>query len=58
MKAIVHANLIYNDKVHQDSILVFDKKIVGIVEKVPSNAEVIDVKGAYVSAGFIDNFSI
>ncbi len=54
MKAIVHANLIYNDKVHQDSILVFDKKIVGIVEKVPSDAEIIDVNGAYVSAGFID----
>lgn len=54
MKAIIHANLIDGNRVHQDSILLFDKKVLGIVNKIPENTEIIDAKGAYVSAGFID----
>jgi N-acetylglucosamine-6-phosphate deacetylase len=54
MIAIIHATLIDSDKVQKDSILLFDKQIVGIVDEVPANVEVIDAKGAYVSAGFID----
>lgn len=54
MKAIIHASLIDGNKVHQDSIVLFDNKILGIVDEVPENTEIIDAKGAYVSAGFID----
>jgi len=54
MKAIVNALLITDDKIVNDAVLIFDKEIIGIVDKVPNDIEIIDAKGAYVSAGFID----
>ena len=55
MKAIVNAKFILEDKILEDKILLFDEKLFGFVNAVPSNvSETIDAQGAYVSAGFID----
>ena len=55
MKAIVNAKILCDDTIVEDAILVFDNKIVTMTkEVVPKGSEIIDAKGAYVSAGFID----
>ncbi len=58
MKAIFNAKLIVNNEVLEDKILLFDKKIIDIAEDIMlrdnDDVEVIDAKGMYVSAGFID----
>jgi len=54
MKAIVNAKFITNQDIIRDKILLFGDKIVGFVDEVSSDIEVIDAKGGYVSAGFID----
>ncbi|MDY0403716.1 N-acetylglucosamine-6-phosphate deacetylase [Sulfurovum sp.] len=54
MRAIINARLIGSDSVVGGKVLLFDKKIIGIADEVPEGAEVIDAKGAYASAGFID----
>jgi len=55
MTAIINAKLIVNDEAQEDQILLFDEKIVRITEDVELDTmEVIDAKGHYVSAGFID----
>lgn len=55
MKAIINAKLILNDEVAEGQVLLLDKTIVKITESVDlANVEVIDAKGHYVSAGFID----
>lgn len=56
--AIINAKLIINDEVVSDKILLFDSKIIDIVDDIMLSdsdpIEIIDAKGAYVSAGFID----
>jgi len=56
--AILNARLIIDDRVIEDKILLFNEKILDIVEDViisdSDDMEIIDAKGAYVSAGFID----
>ncbi len=56
--ALLNAKLIIDDSVVEDKILLFDNKIIDIVDDIMvsdnDNIEIIDVKGAYVSAGFID----
>jgi len=55
MKAIINAKLLLDDQIIEDKVLLFDDKIVNIVEEIDlEDVEVIDAKGAYVSAGFID----
>jgi len=55
MTAIINAKLIVNDKIVEGQILLFDEKIVRIADDVELDTmEVIDAKGHYVSAGFID----
>jgi len=55
MKAIINGKILLDDKVVEDKVLLFDNKIVNIVEETDlENVEIIDAKGAYVSAGFID----
>lgn len=55
MKAIVNAKIFLDDEIIEDNILLFDKKIVKITETIDlEDIEIIDAKGAYVSAGFID----
>ena len=54
VQAIVNAKIILKSKIVEEKILLFDTKIIGIVEKIPLGAKIIDAKGCYVSAGFID----
>ncbi len=55
MKAIINAKLIVNDEIVEGQVLLFDETIVKIAETVElDNVEIIDAKGHYVSAGFID----
>jgi len=56
--AIINARLLINDDIVEDKILLFDNKIIDIVEDVmlsdSDDVHIIDAKKAYVSAGFID----
>jgi len=56
--AILNAKLIMEDSILEERILLFNDKIIDIVEDIiisdSDNIEIIDAKGAYVSAGFID----
>lgn len=55
MKAILNAKILLNDKIIEDKVLLFDHKIVNIVEEIDlTDIETINANGAYVSAGFID----
>jgi len=56
--AIINAKLVVNNDVLKEKILLFDNKIIDIVEDIilsdSDDVQIIDAKGAYVSAGFID----
>ena len=55
MKVIRNGKIIHDKKVLKNHYLLFDKKILSISQKPPSQTcEVIDAKGNYVSAGFVD----
>lgn len=54
VKAIVNARMFLDEGIVEGKVLLFGKKIVGIVDMPPEDVELIDAKGAYVSAGFID----
>ncbi|MEA2048366.1 MAG: N-acetylglucosamine-6-phosphate deacetylase [Campylobacterota bacterium] len=55
MKCIINAKLILDDKIVEGKRLYFDTQIVKITEEIAyEEAEIIDAKHAYVSAGFID----
>ncbi|GIT98719.1 N-acetylglucosamine-6-phosphate deacetylase [Sulfurovum sp. TSL1] len=55
MKAILNGKILHDDKIVEDKVLLFDHKIVNIVEEADlTGIETIDAKGAYISAGFID----
>jgi len=54
-KAIVNAKLIIDNEIVEGKTLLFDTHIVKIAKDVNlDNVEIIDAKGNYVSAGFID----
>jgi N-acetylglucosamine-6-phosphate deacetylase len=56
--ALINAKLIVDNTIIEDKILLFDNKIIDIVDDVilsdSDDMQIIDAKGAYVSAGFID----
>jgi len=56
--ALINAKLIIADNIVEDKILLFNEKIIDIAADVimsdSDNIDIIDAKGAYVSAGFID----
>ncbi len=56
MKAIINGTIIHNQEILADKVVLFDKKIIAISgkEAVPHGCEIINAKGCYVSAGFID----
>lgn len=58
MTALLNAKLIVDDAILENKILLYDSKIVDIVEDIiisdSDNIDIMDAKGAYVSAGFID----
>ncbi len=56
MKAIVNGKIILKDSIVENSVLLYSDVIVGLVSKnnIPTDAEIIDAKGGYVSPGLID----
>jgi len=55
IKAITNAKLIVNNHIVEGESLLFEKKIISISEgMLPTDIEIIDANGAYVSPGFID----
>ncbi|NFN85834.1 N-acetylglucosamine-6-phosphate deacetylase [Clostridium sporogenes] len=58
MKAIVNGKIIVENKILEDKVLLFEEKIVSILDKQNVNlnedVEIIDAKELYVSPGFID----
>ncbi len=55
MKAIINGIIIHNKKVLTGHHLLFNEKIVALSqEDLPEKCEIIDAKGLYVSAGFVD----
>ncbi|MBW9151231.1 N-acetylglucosamine-6-phosphate deacetylase [Clostridium estertheticum] len=63
MKAIINGKLIMKDRIIYNSVIVFDLKIIGIIdndnfhqykEECREEINVIDAKGRFVSPGFID----
>lgn len=54
LKAIINGRIVLNNKTIENKVLVFDKKILDISDKVPEGAEIIDAKGNIVSPGLID----
>ena len=54
MKSIVNAKIVTQKEVLEGYVLTFDKKIISLSKEVPKDVEIIDAKGLYLSAGFID----
>ena len=53
MKAIIGGKIILKNEILENKVLVFDNKILDICDNAPQNAELIDAKGNFVTAGFI-----
>ena len=54
MRAIINAKIITDKEVLEGHNLLFGKKIIKVTKELPIWAKVIDAKGLYLSAGFID----
>ncbi len=56
MKCIKGAKIILRDAVVESKALLFDQKIVGLVDEaqIPADAEIIDAEGCYVAPGLVD----
>ena len=56
MQAIINGKIVLPDRLVENSALLFDRRIAGIVpaEEIPAGAEVIDAAGNYVIPGLID----
>lgn len=56
MRAIINGRIVLPDGISDNTAILFDKKIAGIVspEGIPSDAEIIDANGDYVIPGLID----
>ena len=54
MKAIINAKIITEGKILTGYNLLYMKEVISITKELPIWSEVIDAKGAYLSAGFID----
>jgi len=54
MKVVINALIITDKEILVGYNIIFDQKIISITKEIPLNIEIIDAKGAYLSAGFID----
>ena len=56
MKAIVNGKIILKDGIVENKALLFDEKIIGIVDvaDIPADAEIINAEGCYVAPGLVD----
>ncbi|WP_195940875.1 N-acetylglucosamine-6-phosphate deacetylase [Romboutsia sp. 1001713B170131_170501_G6] len=54
MKCIVNGKIVLENQILENKVLVFDEKIIDIVNEAPKDCEIIDVNGNYVCPGLID----
>ncbi|WP_297135833.1 N-acetylglucosamine-6-phosphate deacetylase [Terrisporobacter sp.] len=54
MKAIINGKIIKESEILENKVIVFNDKIIGLYDKVPEGADIIDARGMYVSPGLID----
>lgn len=56
MKSIINGKLLIDNKIIENKALLFNERIIGIkdVNDIPKEAELINARGNYVSAGFIN----
>lgn len=56
MRALVNGKILFDGQIIENKALLFEQKVVGIVElaDLPADVEQIDAKGNYISPGFID----
>ena len=54
MQTIINAKIIRADEVLEGYCLSFDEKIISLSQDIPKDTELLDAKGLYLSAGFID----
>lgn len=54
MKCIVNGKIVLKSEILENKVLVFNEKILDIVDEIPKGYEVIDAKDQYVSPGLID----
>ncbi len=55
IKALINGQIVFHNRIEQNKIILFDENIIDIVDSVNEKEyEIIDLKGNYVSAGFID----
>ncbi len=54
MKCIINGKIILENEILENKVLVFDEKILDILDEAPNNCEIIDAQGKYVSPGFVD----
>ncbi len=56
MKAIIHGKIVLPNRLADNSVLLYDDRIIGIVpeNELPADAELIDARGGYVIPGLVD----
>ncbi len=54
MKIVINAKIVTDKEVLVGYSIIFNHKIISITKEIPKDIEIIDAKGAYLSAGFID----
>jgi len=54
MKTIVNAKIITEREVLEGYALSFDRNIISLSKEIPTESQIVDAKGLYLSAGFID----
>ncbi|MHC1685419.1 MAG: N-acetylglucosamine-6-phosphate deacetylase [Clostridiaceae bacterium] len=54
MKGIINGKLILPNGLIENKIILFEDKIIDIVDTIPSNIETIDAKGNFIAPGLID----
>ncbi len=53
-KCIINGKIILHDEIVEKNVFIDGEKIIEISDKVPSDEEIIDAHGLYVSPGFVD----
>ena len=54
MKCIVNGKIVLENQILENKVLVFNEKIINIVNEAPKDCEIIDANGNYVCPGLID----
>ncbi len=54
MKIVINSKIVTDRDILDGYNIIFNHKIISITKEIPEDIEIIDAKGAYLSAGFID----